>query len=123
MKRVLCIVMLIGFLYACKKQSGDSGNDSNNRVNNSNNIDCSGPAKSFATDISPIIQSSCSRSGCHNNGSFNGPGSLVSYSQIFNARAEIRVAVASGQMPLNGSLTAVQKNAILCWIDSGAPNN
>jgi len=26
-------------------------------------------------------------------------------------------------MPLNATLTATQKNAILCWIDNGAPNN
>jgi hypothetical protein len=26
-------------------------------------------------------------------------------------------------MPMNGSLTAAEKNAILCWIDNGAANN
>jgi len=86
--------------------------------------DCSGPAKSFVTDVSPVFQTSCAiNSGCHATGSGNGPGPLLDYSQIFNARVDIRSAVASGHMPLNATLTAAQKNAILCWIDSGAPNN
>jgi len=86
--------------------------------------DCSGPAKSFATDVSPVFQTSCAiNSSCHATGSGNGPGTLLNYSQILNARADIRAAVASGHMPLNATLTASQKNAILCWIDNGAPNN
>ena len=88
------------------------------------NADCSGPAKSFVTDVSPVFQTSCAiNSGCHATGSGNGPGPLFNYSQIFNSRADIRSAVASGHMPLNATLTASQKNAILCWIDNGAPNN
>ena len=86
--------------------------------------DCSGLAKSFATDVSPVFQTSCAiNSSCHATGSGNGPGPLLSYSQIFNARADIRSAVASGHMPLNATLPATQINAILCWIDNGAPNN
>ena len=86
--------------------------------------DCSGPAKSFVTDVSPVFQTSCAiNSSCHATGSGNGPGPLLSYSQIFNARADIRSAVASGHMPLNATLPATQINAILCWIDNGAPNN
>ena len=86
--------------------------------------DCSGPAKSFVTDVSPVFQTSCAiNSSCHATGSGNGPGPLLSYSQIFNARTDIRSAVASGHMPLNATLPATQINAILCWIDNGAPNN
>jgi hypothetical protein len=86
--------------------------------------DCSGPAKSFATDVSPVFQTSCAiNSGCHATGSGNGPGPLVNYSQIFNAKGGIRPEVASRHMPLNATLTETQLNAILCWIDSGAPNN
>ncbi len=86
--------------------------------------DCNGPAKSFVTDVSPVFQTSCAiNSGCHATGSGNGPGPLLTYSQIFNARSDIRSAVASGHMPLNATLTSTEKNAILCWIDNGAPNN
>ena len=113
MKKVFIIILLIVGVYACTKQKATE-----------TIVDCSGPAKSFITNINPIVQASCSNSsGCHGSGSGNGPGPLLNYSQVFNARTDIRSAIASGRMPLNGSLTALQKNAILCWIDSGAPNN
>ena len=87
-------------------------------------VDCSGEAKSFATDVRPVIQSSCtSSSGCHASGSTNGPGPLVTYQQVFNARLAIRAAVANGSMPQNSSLSAAQKNSIICWIDNGAISN
>lgn len=87
------------------------------------NPDCS-TAKSYATDVNPIIQSYCAiNSGCHASGSSQGPGALTTYSQVYNARTSIRTAVANGSMPQNSSLSSTQKNAILCWIDSGAANN
>ena len=87
------------------------------------NADCS-TAKSYATDVSPIIQSYCAtNSGCHASGSSHGPGALTTYAQIYSARSSIRTAVANGSMPENGSLSNDQKNAIICWIDSGASNN
>ena len=102
-------------LFACSK----TGNDST-----LNSIDCSGITKSFSTDVNPIIQTTCAtNSGCHGSGSRNGPGELLSYSQIFNARSTIRSAVLSGLMPQNGSLTSSQKQSIICWIDNGAANN
>ena len=86
-------------------------------------VDCTGEAKSFVTDVSPVIQANCTSPGCHNSGSNNGPGALITYQQIFNARISIRAAVASGSMPQGGSLSASQKNTILCWIDNGGANN
>jgi len=113
MKKVFIVLLLIVGVYACTKQ----------KVNESI-VDCSGPAKSFVFDVSPVFQLSCANgSGCHGSGSNNGPGALLTYTQIFNDREEIRSVVASGHMPLNGSLTASQKNTILCWIDNGAQNN
>ena len=112
LKKVFLITAVTGFLWACKKN------------NDASSEDCSGPEKSFSSDVNPVVQASCAtNSGCHGAGSANGPGALVIYSEIFNARSEIRPAVASGHMPLNGSLTASEKNAILCWIDNGAPDN
>jgi len=116
MKKIIillsCVVVLI---IACSK-SNDTAAVSM--------VDCSGAAKSFSTDVNPIIQSSCAtNSGCHAAGSNNGPGALTSYPQIFNARSAIRTAVANGSMPQNSSLSAAQKNAIICWIDNGATNN
>ena len=111
LKILFPFIALLIFIHACTKDPEVT-------------VDCSGPAKSFVTDASPVFQTSCAANpGCHATGSNNGPGPLLTYSQIFNARADIRSAVASGHMPLNATLTAAQKNAIVCWIDSGAPNN
>ena len=85
--------------------------------------DCSGAAKSFSGDVSPVILSYCATSGCHATGSGNGPGALTNYSEIFNARSSIRRQVGNGSMPKNNSLSNFQKDAIMCWIDNGAPNN
>lgn len=102
-------------LFACSKSGGDT---------TTNSIDCSGVTKSFSSDVNPIIQSTCAtNSGCHGSGSRNGPGELLTYSQISGARSTIRPAVLSGLMPQNGSLTSTQKQSIVCWIDNGAPNN
>ena len=87
-------------------------------------VDCSTVVnKNFAADINPIIQSTCNVSGCHATGSANGPGALTNHAQVFSARTAIRSAIASGTMPQGTTLSASQKNSIICWIDSGAPNN
>jgi hypothetical protein len=87
-------------------------------------VDCSGAAKSFMTDVNPIIQSTCAiGSNCHAAGSNNGPGPLTTYQQVVNARISIRSAVINGTMPKDGRLSASQINAIICWIDNGGANN
>jgi uncharacterized membrane protein len=113
MKKVSIILSACALIIACSKSN-----------NNLTTVDCGGAAKSYANDVSPIIKSYCAtNSGCHGTGSSSGPGALTTYEQIFNARSLIRSAVASGQMPKNSSLSATQKNNILCWIDNGAFNN
>jgi len=113
LKKILIIASVFAVLYACSKSTDPA-----------TTADCSGTAKSFSTDVNPIIQATCAiNSGCHGSGSNNGPGELLTYSEIFSSRSSIRPAVASGSMPKTGSLTTAQKNAIICWIDNGAPNN
>jgi len=113
LKKTLLIASVFAVLYACSKSTDTA-----------TTVDCSGTAKSFSTDVNPIIQATCTtNSGCHGSGSNNGPGELLTYSEIFSSRSSIRSAVASGSMPKTGSLTTAQKNAIICWIDNGAPNN
>jgi hypothetical protein len=115
-KSGMIAIVIIGFIAACSKDPGaDPGN---------NSIDCSGAAKTFSTDVSPIIQHSCATSAsCHGNGSLNGPGALTNYTQISNASTDIKNVVLSGRMPLNSSLSIQEKSAIVCWVNSGAPNN
>ena len=112
MKKMIITVFSFGvLLLACSKNNVDY------------TADCS-TTKYYAADVSPIIQSYCAtNSGCHASGSSNGPGALTTYAQVYGARSDIRKDVANGSMPRNGSLTNDQKNAIICWIDSGAPNN
>ncbi|MFZ5970170.1 MAG: hypothetical protein ACOYXA_01140 [Bacteroidota bacterium] len=87
-------------------------------------VDCSNIAPTFGADVAPIIASSCSTSsGCHGNGSLRGPGPLLNHAQVFEARKVIRAAVLSGEMPQGNTLSAQQKNNIICWIDAGAANN
>ena len=120
MKKTLSIAILGLFIfYSCSKSSNTVDQ------NTAPPLDCSTvTAKMFATDVSPIIESKCATDkSCHGSGSGNGPGALLNYTAIFNARVQIRQAVSSGEMPLTGSITTTQKNAILCWIDSGAPDN
>ena len=113
LKRTLAIMIAICLVQACKKN-----NDGNNSV------DCGGTTKSFTANIKPIVQTSCAfDSDCHGSGSVSGPGPLLTYTEIFNARSVIRSAVASGEMPKAATLTSAEKNAIACWIDNGAPDN
>jgi hypothetical protein len=119
----------VSYLFSCSKpdgtDNGGSGNGgSGGGTTSGGGITCSGSAKSFTTDVNPVIQGSCATSqGCHGVGSTTGPGPLLTFSQVFNARASIRSTVSSGHMPPNGVLSSTQKNAIICWIDAGAPNN
>jgi hypothetical protein len=117
-KHFVISVLSIGLIVSCTKNQESTTN--NNNTNN--NISCTG-TKSFASDVSPIIQTVCAASGCHDASSTNGVGPLTNYQQVFNARTNIRSAVASGAMPKNGTLSADQKSAIICWVDNGAGNN
>jgi len=117
MKKTLIFISILCVVISCSK----SGSGSNPTPAP---LDCGENIKSFATDVNPIIQTFCAfNAGCHNAGSNNGPGELLKYSQVFSARLAIRAAVSSGRMPLNSSLSLAQKNAIICWIDNGAPEN
>ena len=123
MKKIISVAAVCFLLFSCSKPGGTDNGGSGNGGSGGGTT-CSGPAKSFATDVNPIIQGSCATSqGCHGVGSVTGPGPLITFSQVFNARASIRSAVSSGRMPPGGGLSATQKNAIICWIDAGAPNN
>lgn len=86
-------------------------------------IDCTDVEATFAEDVLPIITSSCATSSCHASGTSNGPGPLTNYNQVFSAKTSVEDAVTSGRMPKNSSLSAAQRNTIVCWIRSGAINN
>jgi hypothetical protein len=110
---LLSISCAIAILASCSKD------DDNNNTPGA----CDTVSKTWSADVSPLITTFCNQPGCHNSNSMNGPGPLTNYSQVFAARVVVRDAVQSGRMPQNTSLTTAQKNTIICWIDSGAPNN
>jgi len=128
LKPVINILFIIAVSFAmvtaCSKSGGTGNGNGGGGGGGGSTVNCSTVAnKAFAADVNPIIQSSCNVPNCHQTGSTNGPGALTNYTQVFNARALIRSAVNSGLMPQGSMLTTAQKNSIICWIDSGAPNN
>lgn len=121
MKGITLLILFVSFMFiaGCSKSgSGTGGGGTPPFTPN-----CSGAAISFTANVSPIFQTVCTQSGCHNAGSVNGPGPLTSYAQISAAKVQIRAAILSGLMPQNTTLSAAQKNSIICWIDAGAANN
>lgn len=119
-KPLMFIVLLISFILminSCCKGGGGS--------NSAPTVDpCLNSSVKFTTQVQPIINATCAlSSNCRLDGSTNKEGPLTDYNKIFLKRADIRSQVAAGLMPQSGSLTDNQKNTIICWINSGAPNN
>lgn len=128
MKGITLSILIFSFMFiaGCSKSgSGTGGGTGGGGTGGTNPFvpNCSGAGVSFAGNVSPIFQTVCTQSGCHNAGSVNGPGPLTTYAQISAAKVQIRAAILSGLMPQNTTLTAAQKNSIICWIDAGAGNN
>ena len=109
----ICILFLLA---GCGKNSGGT--------NPAPPDPCTGLTVKFATEVQPIINATCATSAsCHAAGSVNSGGPLTDYNLIFAKRSNIKFQVENGLMPKGGSLTTDQKNKIICWINSGAPNN
>jgi hypothetical protein len=118
---VMAIIMMT--IIACSK-STETDASSNTVPPPPTATSCASAPAKFSSDVSAIIQSSCATSsGCHGNGSTNGPGALTTFNQIKNAAAFIKSEVVSKRMPLGGSLTNSQIQSISCWVDNGALNN
>jgi hypothetical protein len=106
MKKLMVVALIsVGLLTGCSKLSNS---------NSSYTPSCSGAVKSFKTDVAPIMRTYCA--GCHNS-------KFSTYSSLSSDLNNVSGQVESGNMPRGESLTTIQKDAILCWISSGAPNN
>lgn len=116
-KLILALVIsgIIFFISGCSKENGGG--------NPPPSDPCVGLSSKFAADVHPIITISCASNSCHGTGSNNSGGPLTDYNFIFAKRSNIKFQVENGLMPKGGSLTTDQKNKIICWINSGAPNN
>ena len=116
MTKYISLIFIISILFtlnACTKSGGSSTTDP-----------CTSVFSKFSADIQPIINTTCANSAnCHGAGSVNSGGPLTDHAKIFAKRSEIKFQIENGLMPKVGSLTTAQKNIIICWINSGAPNN
>ena len=75
---------------------------------------------SWATEIKPIMESSCAQSGCHNG------SSRPDLRKIENAKfyaKSIKSKTQDKSMPRDGTLTQQQIDLIACWVDDGAIDN
>ncbi len=127
-KQLMLIVLFISMILtinSCSKGGGGGINPAPPAPTPPVAVDpCLNLSIKFATQVQPIINATCAiSSNCHLDGSTNRGGPLTDYNKIFLKRADIKSQVAAGLMPQSGSLTADQKNTIICWINSGAPNN
>ena len=125
-KNILIILAAFLVMASCSKSGGgdSGGGNGGGGGGGGSTVNCAGVPASFAANVSPIIQASCATDAtCHGTGSANGPGPLLNYTQISNAKASIKTAVAAGTMPKTGTLTTAQKNSIICWVDAGGLNN
>ncbi len=114
----LIIISITILINACSK--GDSGGGGTQPPVDA----CAGTAFKFASEVQPIINTSCANSvNCHAAGSVNAGGALTDYNKVYAKRSEIKFQVEAGLMPKGGVLTADQKKKIICWVTSGAPNN
>ena len=123
-KGILIIIAAIFISLSCSKSGTPAGGGNGGGGGGGSTVNCTGVPAAFAANVNPIIQSSCATdASCHGSGSANGPGPLLTYTQISNAKDAIKNAVGNGSMPKTGSITTAQKNSIICWVNSGAPNN
>ena len=123
-RKIIATLAVLVIITSCSKSGGSTDNGGGGSGGGGGTVNCAGVASSFSTNVNPIIQSTCATdASCHGAGSANGPGPLLTYTQISNARIAIKTAVGNGTMPKTGSLTTAQKNSIICWVDGGGLNN
>jgi hypothetical protein len=77
-------------------------------------------AISYSGTVKNIFISHCAISGCHDG---SNSAYLGDYTTARDASAQIKNSVSRGIMPPANNLSATDKTAIICWIDSGTKNN
>lgn len=86
--------------------------------------DCTTLDAKYSTAISPLMQSKCATSGCHDAATNAGGVTLESHTQVSNSAAGVKQrAVVSKNMPPSAPLSPSEIAALQCWIDAGTPNN
>lgn len=86
-------------------------------VEETQEINCSTDV-SFINTIKPIIDTKCLE--CHNGNQFP---DLRTYQGISTNAERVKNETFARRMPLGGTLTTEEIEAIFCWVESGALNN
>jgi SprB repeat len=76
---------------------------------------------SWSSQIKPILDVSCAKSGCHVAGT--GRIDLTKFDVVKSNALQIKSRVVSKSMPSDSSLPADQISLIACWVDDGALDN
>jgi hypothetical protein len=90
-----------------------------------NNVVASNTSVSFETDIKPILQANCIKSGCHN-GDNGADRNWSVFANVQSSAQDIKTRTGNKSMPLDIAPTGLpqsQIDLIACWVDSGAQNN
>lgn len=88
------------------------------------NADCSNIDAKFSTAITPLMQSKCAYSNCHDAGTSAGGVVLENYAQISASAGSIKVrCIDEKTMPPGTPLSSTEILALQCWINAGTPNN
>jgi len=74
----------------------------------------------YALDIRPILDNNCT--SCHST-TGGQPPNLETFQNVNANAAIVRSQVVSREMPIGGTLTNEEIQAISCWVDAGALNN
>ncbi len=79
----------------------------------------------FATDVLPIMQTECGKSGCHDGSSQSDLNTYAGVkSRVDNGGIKKRMFDGNGGfMPATGKLPDATLNKVKCWMDNGALNN
>ncbi len=89
-----------------------------------NNVDCSTIDSKYSTAISPLMQSKCSYSGCHDAGTAAAGVVLENHTQVAASAGRINQrCIVDKSMPPGGPLSSNETLALQCWINAGTPNN
>lgn len=78
------------------------------------------PNVTWSQDVRPIIETRCSKAACH-----GGSNRVLfgSYETVKLHAQQIKVQVSMRSMPQDGQLTDDEIKKIVCWVESGAPEN
>jgi hypothetical protein len=122
-KKTVLLFIIAAFIYSCVNNKADS-------INPAGPDPCDTSNLTFSGDINPIIQQSCTLSGCHTNATMAGSYSFETYNGLHMAIQHDRLIGAINHqsgfiaMPQNSSkLSECDIAKITQWVAIGAPNN